>query len=257
VKIAIITLSREGARIAARLAQEMPGAEIFVHVKAMRRKNASSFESIVALTKQVFSHYEGLIYIAPCGIVVRAIAPVIKHKTIDPAVVVIDAGGRYAVSLLSGHEGGANDLAFRSANIIGAEPIVSTTTEAAKTLIVGIGCRRGAESKAIVAAIRQGLRKVQAKVSQVRILASADIKKDEKGLIAAAEELGLSLRFVPSDEIISTTKKFNHSKFVVSKVNLPAVAEPSALLAGRRTRLILPKSIIHGVTVAIARECCM
>ena len=50
--------------------------------------------------------YDGLVYIAPCGVVVRAIAPFLEHKTKDPAVVVVDVGGRWAVSLLSGHEGG-------------------------------------------------------------------------------------------------------------------------------------------------------
>jgi cobalt-precorrin 5A hydrolase len=257
VKIAVITLSRQGARLAARLAQEVQNADVFVHESAARGKKASSFSSILALTGRIFSQYEGLIYIAPCGVVVRAVAPLLRHKTVDPAVVVVDVRGRYAVSLSSGHEGGANDLAFRVANSIGADPVVSTTTEAAKNLIVGVGCRRGAESKDIAQAIRQGLRQVHARVSQVRVLASADLKKNEAGLIAAAEELGLSLRFIPADEILSTAKKFRHSKFVASKVKLPAVAEPCALLAGRRTQLILPKSIIHGVTVAIARECCM
>jgi cobalt-precorrin 5A hydrolase len=62
------------------------------------------------------------------------------------------------------------------------------------------------------------------------------------------------LRFIAAEEIRSTTKQFRHSRFVAKKVNLPAVAEPAALLAGRRTQLILPKTIFNQVTVAIARE---
>ena len=85
------------------------------------------------LTEQIFASYTGLVYIAPTGVVVRAIAPLLRHKTTDPAVVVVDVGGRWAVSLLSGHEGGANELAVTVANILGAEPVVSTTTEAVKT----------------------------------------------------------------------------------------------------------------------------
>ena len=88
-------------------------------------------------------------------------------------------------------------------------------------------------------------------------MASASLKSDEAGLLQAAKELGLNLRFIAADEILSTAKKFGHSKFVADKVKLPAVAEPSALLAGRRTQLILPKTIINGVTVAIARENCL
>ena len=243
VKIAIITLSREGVHCARLLRFRAPK---YLCMRRSGGKNESSFGSILKLTQRCFSCYEGLIYIAPCGVVVRAIAPMIRHKATDPAVVVVDAGGRYAISLLSGHEGGANDLAFKTANIIGADPVVSTTTEAVKTLIVGIGCRRGAESKEIVAAIRAGLRKVR-RVSQVRVLASAEIK-DERDLSPRPSLIKPAL--CPFDEI-PTTKKFCHSKFVASKVNLP-VAEPAALL-GKENTIILPKSIIHGVTVAIAR----
>ena len=260
MKIAIITLSEQGARFAARLSEDFPEAAIFLHESVTpfgNYRNAVSFGSILLLTKEIFSKYESLIYIAPCGVAVRAIAPLIKHKTLDPAVVVVDAGGRYAVSLLSGHEGGANDLALRVANCIGAEPVVSTTTEALKTLIVGVGCRRGVACETIVGAVREGLLRANADINDVRLLASADIKKNEKGLLEAAAELGLSLRFISSDEIVSTARHFEHSEFVASKVRLPAVAEPCALLAGRRTRLILPKNIIHGVTIAIARENCL
>jgi cobalt-precorrin 5A hydrolase len=86
------------------------------------------------------------------------------------------------------------------------------------------------------------------------MLASASIKSDESGLLLAAKRLGLELRFIAAEEIRSTTKQFRHSRFVAKKVNLPAVAEPAALLAGRRTQLILPKTIFNQVTVAIARE---
>jgi cobalt-precorrin 5A hydrolase len=140
--------------------------------------------------------------------------------------------------------------------VLGAEPVISTTSEAAKTLIVGIGCRRGAAAERIIGAIRAALCKVGATQDQVRLLSSASIKAKETGLLQAADELGICLRFISCEEILSTTRYFQHSRFVAEKVKLPAVAEPSALLAGRRTQLILPKTIINGVTVAIARENC-
>lgn len=90
---------------------------------------------------------------APCGVVTRALAPHLRHKTTDPAVVVVDAVGRFAVSLLSGHEGGANDLTMAVSNIIEAEPVITTTTETLKTIVVGVGCRRGAESAKIIRAV--------------------------------------------------------------------------------------------------------
>lgn len=257
MKLAIITLSAEGARIATRLGRALPEADLHFHSAVKGPAKAGRFAAVVALSRKIFRRYDGLIYICPCGVVVRAIAPLIRHKLTDPAVVVLDVGARFAISLLSGHEGGANALALRAANILGSEPVVTTTTEAVKNLIVGVGCRRGASSGQIVAAIGAALRKVRARTQQVRLLASADIKANEPGLLEAAARLGLSLRFVTSDEIRTTPRRFRRSGFVASKVNLPAVAEPAALLAGRRTQLILPKTILYGVTVAIARESCL
>jgi cobalt-precorrin 5A hydrolase len=257
VSTALIALSSEGGRIAASLRKQLKDADLYLHAGATQQKGASSFQSIKTLSRKIFHSCAGLIYVAPCGVVVRAIAPLIRHKTTDPAVVVVDAGGRFAISLLSGHEGGANALALQVANILGAEPVISTTTEALKNLIIGVGCRRGAGEESITKAIKESLNRVGASLNEVRLLASADIKMQEKGLIVAAENLGLSLRFISSQEIASTTKIFQRSKFVAAKVHLPAVAEPTALLAGRRTQLILPKSIFHGVTVAIAREHCL
>jgi cobalt-precorrin 5A hydrolase len=63
------------------------------------------------------------------GIVVRLIAALIKHKTEDPAVVVVDDGGNHAISLLSGHLGGANELARQIAATIGARPVITTATD--------------------------------------------------------------------------------------------------------------------------------
>ena len=217
---------------------------------------AQSFDRIVELTERIFGLYQGLLYIAPAGVVVRAISPCLRHKTVDPAVVVVDAGGRWAVSLVGGHEGGANELAFQAANVLGAEPVVLTTTEAVKNLIVGVGCRRGAATEAIVAAVREAMGVAGLELARVRLLASAEIKASEPGLLGAANELGLPLRLIPADEIRHTVRAFSRSGFVQEKVDLPAVAEPAALLAGRRTQLVLPKRVFRSVAVAVARENC-
>jgi cobalt-precorrin 5A hydrolase len=253
---ALVTFCDQGASVAERLAEGLGECQLYVHRSVKRKVEAERFTSIMKLAGKLFQQYRKIVFIAPCGLAVRAIAPHLKHKTTDPAVVLVDVGGRYAVSLLSGHEGGANQLALRVANVIAAEPVISTTTEAAKDLIVGVGCRRGVEAKKVVAAIRQALRRAKASLKQVRMLASASLKADEAGLLQAAEKLGLGLRFISAEEILSTRRQFRHSQFVARKVNLPAVAEPAALLAGRRTTLILPKTIFDQVTVAIARENC-
>ena len=254
MSIALISLSREGAVLADRLIQQMPDTRLYVHESVEGFTEAVKFSKIVDLTRYIFTEYSELVYFAPCGVVVRALADNISSKYTDPAVVVVDVGGRYAVSLLSGHEGGANDLAMMVSNILGAEPVISTTTEAVKSIIVGIGCRRGVTAERIIEAVKEACGRVSVDIGDVRMLASADVKSDEIGLIAAAKELGVPLRFMTSDEIRASTREFERSEFVNEKVNLPAVAEPAALLAGRRTRLILPKTALDGITVAVARE---
>lgn len=254
--LAVITLSREGAILAHFLAKNLPGLRCFVHESVEGPWEAELFSSIIDLTACIFNQFTGLVYVAPCGVVVRAVADHLKHKTSDPAVVVVDVRGRWAVSLLSGHEGGANELALRVANILSAEPVVTTTTEALKDLIVGIGCRRGSSADNIVSAIQQTLRDAHLDQNRVRLLSSAQLKSDEAGLLEASRQLGIPLRFILHEEIRNTVFEFEHSQFVNNQVELPAVAEPCALLAGRRTTFVVRKRIFDGVTVAVARENC-
>lgn len=82
-----------------------------------------------ALTEKLFHEVEALIFIGACGIAVRAIAPHVVSKTSDPAVIVLDEKGKYVISLLSGHIGGANDLARRIAGFTGGEAVVTTATD--------------------------------------------------------------------------------------------------------------------------------
>ena len=257
MKIAVLSLSREGAKVAETLCRTLPNAELYLHAGVGGHPRATRFASLLTVTADIFTRYRGLVFVAPCGAVVRALAPNLAHKTTDPGVVVVDVMARYAVSLLGGHEGGANALAIEVANILGAEPVITTTSDALKTVIVGVGCRKGTPAARIEAAVRQALGLAGVGIEQVACLASADLKRNEAGLIEAARAMGVPFRVIPSDDLRRCWREFTHSKFVKNKVNLPAVAEPAALLAGRRTELLLPRQIIAGITVAVARENCM
>lgn len=79
--------------------------------------------------EQFRSGKDGVIFIGACGIAVRSIAPYIVGKKTDPAVLVIDECGNFVISLLSGHLGGANELAVRCARYLGATPVVTTATD--------------------------------------------------------------------------------------------------------------------------------
>ena len=254
MKTAIITLSERGLVLAQRLKAAMPAADVYAHSDVAAEASIQTFDRVIALTDKIFGSYQGLIYIMPTGVIVRAIAPKAQSKLTDPAVVAIDVAGRFAISLLSGHEGKANDLAMTAANILDAEPVISTTTEAEKIFIIGVGCRKNAQSTDIIEAIKQAASDANIKLEQVRLLASADIKSNEAGLIEASQILNIPIRFISSHQIRNTRRDFKCHQFVQEKVDLPAVAEPAALLAGTRTSIILPRIVCNHVTVAIAKE---
>lgn len=113
-------LSRSGwqaqAFLPARLAGECPGL-LPVHLPAAR------------WVREAFSQYEALVFIGACGIAVRLVAPCLQGKQADPAVVVVDERGRFSISLVSGHIGGANRLARQLAALCGAVPVVTTATD--------------------------------------------------------------------------------------------------------------------------------
>jgi cobalt-precorrin 5A hydrolase len=127
-------------------------------------------------------------------------------------------------------------------------------TETLKSVVVGIGCRHGTPAERILEAICEALTDAGIAMEEVRLLTSAEIKAGEAGLLAAVETFGIPIRFIPAAEIRASSREFLNSDFVEEKVNLPAVAEPSALLAGRRTRFICRKKTYNGTTIALARE---
>ena len=97
--------------------------------------------SLAEWVRDAFDSADALIYVGAVGICVRTIAPYIKSKTRDPAVVVIDETGKYVISVLSGHLGGANDLARRIARLTGAEPVITTATDLAHAFSVDAWAR--------------------------------------------------------------------------------------------------------------------
>lgn len=95
-------------------------------------------ESVAEWTKRRFDQVDGLVYIGAAGIAVRAAAPCLKDKMTDPAVVVIDEKGEYVVSLLSGHIGGANELARTLADMLGAVPVITTASDVCRKTAIDV-----------------------------------------------------------------------------------------------------------------------
>jgi len=129
-KIAFWAVTPNGAKLIDRLSRELPDADSYVSRNlAVKKSSYNLFERLSVTLEEQFHQYAGHVFIMSTGIVVRVIAPLIQSKTMDPAVVVVDDLGKNAISLLSGHIGGANELACKIARIIGANPVITTATD--------------------------------------------------------------------------------------------------------------------------------
>lgn len=137
--IAVIAISSAGSVLSLETAEKLRGS-MFEYCKCTVdvfcfEKNkpdgaaAESFSNVGELVARIFGKYDALIFVCACGIAVRAIAPHIRSKVTDPAVIVLDDCGKFAIPLLSGHIGGANALARRVAELIGAVPVITTATD--------------------------------------------------------------------------------------------------------------------------------
>jgi cobalt-precorrin 5A hydrolase len=267
------------------------------------------------------------------GIVVRAIAPLLQGKEHDPCVVVLDEKGRHAVSLLSGHLGGGNDLAHQVANLLGGEAVITTASDTLglaaldlwargqdlvceskegltqasarlvntgslrifsevaiaslpqglvpvtgpeladivvssriadygpavvfrpKNLVVGVGCNRGTPVMELRQACEELFAEQNLSQLSIRNLASIDLKNDEEGLLAFAEEQGWRLEFFAKEEL-NRVENIAVSEAALRNVGAIGVAEPAALLSAQSNDLLVGKRKWHNVTMAVARANC-
>lgn len=132
MRIALVAITGNGARLARRLRDGLGGV---LHVSrryvALAGGGARAFEpgDLKELLATLWRENDALVCIMASGIVVRMIAPLVSSKESDPAVVVMDEAGAFAISLLSGHLGGANELAGRCASLSGGRPVITTATD--------------------------------------------------------------------------------------------------------------------------------
>lgn len=141
---AIVGITKHGAKWARQLAAAMPDADLYLSDKFLQTGEeeagtAQSFSGNVKLFLQdAFHRYEGWILLVSLGAVVRMIAPVLIDKKTDPAVVVVDDQANFAIAVLSGHLGGANELTRRVADILGAAPVITTASDVSATIAVDL-----------------------------------------------------------------------------------------------------------------------
>jgi cobalamin biosynthesis protein CbiG len=128
MKIAIIAFTEKGCELAKKIASALANntCTVYAPERLAVSLKLSISGSLDEWTAERFADSEALVFISAAGIAVRAVAPYIKDKFTDPAVLSADEKGRYVISLLSGHVGGANELAQRIAALISALPVIST-----------------------------------------------------------------------------------------------------------------------------------
>ena len=335
-ELAVWVITPNGVALASKIAAGVPKAEVYVAQKLTGPAQVSRFESLAPAVAGCFHRYTGHVFIMATGIVVRTVAPLMIHKTQDPAVVVVDDRGQFVISLLAGHLGGANTLAEQVAAAIGATPVITTATDvnavpaidvlaqeagmaienpqAIKTvnmalltgaavevhdpfgllsnripnarglgpggplvprvfvddrlldappgalilrprsLIAGIGCNRGTAADEIRGLLLATLRDAGLSRASLRGLTSIDLKADEPGLIALAQELGLPIDFFGREEINRVGDAVQTPSAMVEKhIGVKSVCEATAILATRGGELVVPKRTTRNATVAIAR----
>jgi cobalt-precorrin 5A hydrolase len=134
MKTAVIAITKHGSALARQIA-----GDHYISAKFRTAEPAEYFEKpIKELTAEIWPKYEALVYVVSLGAVVRTIAPFLKDKKVDPAVIVVDDKANFAISVLSGHVGGANELTEQIAASLGAQAVITTASDVGKTVPVDI-----------------------------------------------------------------------------------------------------------------------
>ena len=353
MKAAVIGFTAAGCRLAKRiragLIERQVECEGYAPEKYLTGGLQARQGSLSAWTETIFSQVDGIIFVGAAGIAVRAIAPFVRDKRTDPAVVVVDEKGQFAISLLSGHIGGANDLTLAVAQVVGARPVITTATDVnglfavdvfatdngleissmelakevsaalldgqplgvaleegvkesgprprligengadiglyigvktensreakmagkigesgegpfartlrliPKSVVLGIGCRRGTGAEAIEAAVDRALLESAVDRRAVRAVATIDLKAEEPGLLSFCRDNGWELLIYTAEELNRLEGDFSTSEFVRQVTSVDCVCERAAV-AGSGGRLLVRKQAGGGVTVAAARS---
>lgn len=203
-KIAIFYVTNRGRVLAERLAGHYAGADI--------RKYASKFSS------QLWKKDNTLIFIMATGIVVRTIAPYMKDKKTDPAVIVMDESGHYVISLLSGHLGGANQKAGEIARFLGGEAVITTASDINNLPSIDLW----AKAHDLV-------------IENWDLLPKAGTKLLNKGSISVFTEAGVDL-----PEAFICTEDAGTADMVISDAAIPADRKRQALY-------LRPKDLVLGI----------
>lgn len=182
MKICVISFTERGKHLANRIKEIMQGSEVMLYQKPE--------EGLEAWTGRQFAEKNALLFIGACGIAVRTIAPYLKDKFTDPPVLVLDERGSYVIPVLSGHMGGANELAEFLAERLGAQAVITTATDINGKFAVDLFAKKNN----MMILDREGVAKISAKALREEKITIA-VEEEDNG--AVGKELPEGLERVP------------------------------------------------------------
>ena len=240
--LAIVALTPNGLKLGRRLAKLLGHGEVVDIAESAKLK-----------LQELFQAGRPLVCVMALGIVVRILGPCAKDKKTDPPVVVVDEAGQFAISVLGGHEGGANELANQVARSIGAVAVITTASEVLG-FVLGVGCRRGVSCEEIDTLFQELCKNRGYTASSLREVATVSLKANEPGLREFAAKHGVPLRSFAVEELARVGDLPTPSVQVQAKIGIAGVAEPAAMLAAGASTLLVPKYRGRRVTLALARK---
>ena len=308
MKKTVITFTDAGQALGNRLISEVPELNGAMQYDVHGKNDRKGLHKVV---RDNFLSDRAILFIGSCGIAVRLIAPYVKDKLRDPAVIVMDEQGRHVIPILSGHIGGANELSIRIADIIGAVPVITTATDLrgdfavdlyakkngmevenrediakissrvlsgsevtiqkplfgngvyitaddasirlrTRPVILGIGCKKGTRYSLIEIYIKHILKHYDININDVGVVATIDLKKDEKGLVEWCDRHRKKLLVFTAEELMAQEGDFTSSDFVRKTTGTDNVCERAVVAAGGRLRV--RKLAKYGITIAIGRR---
>lgn len=176
MRAAIISYTENGRRLSLKIA-EILGNSTRLCFKSHADEQCEVFNSTDKIVEKLWRNVDALVFVCACGIAVRAISRHIRSKLTDPAVVVVDDCGRFVIPVLSGHIGGANALAERLAESLGAQAVITTATD--------IGGHFSPDSFAAANDL------IIADISAAKAIASAVLDGETIGLVSEFEVMNL------------------------------------------------------------------